>query len=230
MAVVLLIEDNLDLAAGIRHNLEREGYEVTIAEDGTTGLESARELRPDLLILDLMLPGMDGFDVLEAVRADGLDVPVLVLTSRGQELDKVRAFRLDADQYMTKPFGLLELLERIKLLLRRRAATSPADPSGGGLVRFGDVEIDPAAHRVRKAGRTVSLRPKEYDLLLALIEREGEAARRHELLRDVWGHAGRVQTRTVDWHIAELRRKLEDEPGSPRHIITVWKVGYRFER
>lgn len=228
MARIVIVEDNVDLAAGLRHNLEREGYDVRLAEDGPAGLEAIRAFHPDLVVLDLMLPGMDGFEVLERLRAEDVDVPVLVLTARGEELDRVRAFQLDADQYMTKPFGLLELLERVKMLLRRRAA--PAGREDRGITRFGDVEVDRTAHRVTKAGEPVRLRPKEYELLVALIGREGEAASRHELLRDVWGHAAAVQTRTVDWHVSELRRKLEDDPETPRHIRTVWKVGYRFER
>lgn len=228
MARILVVEDNLDLAEGLRHNLRREGYEVRVEEDGAAGLEAARELRPDLVVLDLMLPGADGFEVLEALRAEELRMPVLVLTARGEEVDKVRAFRLDADQYMTKPFGLLELLERVRMLLRR---DSPSGTNGRpDAIRFGEVVVDRAAHRVTRGGEVVELRPKEYELLLALVEREGEAVSRQELLRDVWDHGAPVRTRTVDWHVSELRRKLEADPEEPRHIRTVWKVGYRFER
>jgi len=229
MKRILLVEDNTDLAGGIRYNLEREGYEVLLAETGVEGIDLARSARPDLVILDLMLPDLDGFGVLQAMREDGMSVPVLVLTARGEEADKVRAFRLDADQYVTKPFGLLELLERVRMLLRRRGDGS-ASSSAGERIRFGDVAVDVLARRVTKAGRPVALSPKSFELLLALVQREGQAVARHDLLREVWGHLGRVQTRTVDWHVSELRSKLEDHPDDPRHIQTVWKVGYRFER
>jgi len=228
-ARILLVEDNEDLAAGIRYNLELEGYEVRWAEDGPTGLDAARRDPPDLLILDIMLPGMDGFQVLQSLREEGFDRPVLILTARGEESDKVRGFRLDADQYVTKPFGLLELLERVRALLRRR---SRAAEEGGRetLVRFGEVVVDAAARTVTKGGRDVSLTPRAFDLLLALLAHEGRVVTRQQLLRDVWGHLAAVVTRTVDSHVSELRQKLEDDPAEPRHIHTVWKVGYRFER
>lgn len=230
MARILLIEDNLELAAGIRYNLEIEGYEVHTADDGPTGVEIARRSAPDLIILDLMLPGMDGFQVLRTLRADGMQTPVLVLTARGEEVDKVRAFRLDADQFVTKPFGLLELLERIKFLLRRsRARAGGPEVSSPREIRFGEVEVDPVARRVRRHGEVIQLTPKAFDLLLALVNRAGEAVSRQELLRTVWGHRGAVLTRTVDSHISELRQKLEADSEDPRHIHTVWKAGYRFE-
>jgi DNA-binding response OmpR family regulator len=223
------VEDNLELAAGIRYNLELEGYEVRAAEDGRSGVEAVRACVPDLVILDLMLPGMDGFQVLRTLREEGVQVPVLVLTARGEEADKVRAFRLDADQYVTKPFGLLELLERVKMLLRRAGGRSPSAPADATL-RFGDVEVDPAARKVLKGGREVPLTPRAFDLLVALVASRGRVLTRQDLLRDVWGHRGRVLTRTVDSHVSELRHKLEDDPDDPRHILTVWKIGYRFER
>jgi DNA-binding response OmpR family regulator len=231
MARILLVEDNLELAAGIRFNLELEGDEVRTVEDGGAALDAAREFRPDLVILDLMLPNMDGFQVLHALRGEGLQIPVLILTARGEEADKVRAFRLDADQYLTKPFGLLELLERVKVLLRRAsgARTANGDVRSRRL-RFGSVEIDVQARRVRRGGTDVPLTPKAFALLLALIEAEGRVVSRQTLLQEVWGHRGKVLTRTVDSHISELRQKLEDDPERPRHIRTVWKAGYRFER
>lgn len=228
---ILLVEDNAELAAGIRYNLEIEGHEVRLAEDGPSGVALAREFEPDLVILDLMLPGMDGFQVLRALRDEGIDVPVLVLTARGEETDKVRAFRLDADQYVTKPFGLLELLERVGTLLRRSRGRLAAVSDGPErAIRFGEVELDPMARKVTRAGRAVSLTPKAFDLLTAMVRREGEVLSRQELLRTVWGHRGAVLTRTVDSHISELRQKLEVDPEQPRHIHTVWKAGYRFER
>jgi DNA-binding response OmpR family regulator len=228
MPRILLVEDNVELAAGIRYNLELEGYQVRTAEDGRAGVEAVRSFGPDLVILDLMLPDMDGFQVLRTLREEGVQIPVLVLTARGEEADKVRAFRLDADQYVTKPFGLLELLERVKMLLRR-AGGRPPSAAAEPRLRFGDVEVDTAARRVLKRGREVSLTPRAFDLLVALMESRGRVLTRQDLLRDVWGHRGRVLTRTVDSHVSELRHKLEDDPDDPRHILTVWKVGYRFE-
>lgn len=226
-ARILVVEDNAELADGIRYNLELEGYEVAVAGDGHAGVRLAREWRPGLIVLDLMLPGIDGYRVLQTIRAGGDRVPVLILSARGEEADKVRGFRLDADQYVTKPFGLLELLERIRSLLRRSAAgNGPARPEP---VRFGDIEIDPASRGVTRGGECVTLTPKAYELMLALVRRAGAVATRVDLLREVWGQEGDVLTRTVDSHVAELRRKLEPDAAEPRHFLTVWKVGYRFQ-
>jgi two-component system, OmpR family, alkaline phosphatase synthesis response regulator PhoP len=230
MTRVLVIEDSTDLAEGLRYNLELEGYAVKVAEDGNTGLACVREWEPDLVILDLMLPGIDGYQVLRSLRADGRQTPVLILSARGEESDKVRGFQLDADQYVTKPFGLIELLERVKSLLRRtRARTDvPENGSGAGLIAFGDVSVDPASRTVTRSGEAVSLTPKAYELMMALVKRKGAVATRVELLREVWDHRAIVLTRTVDSHMAELRKKLEHDPADPKHFITIWKVGYRF--
>ena len=225
---ILIVEDNATLAYGLRTGLEIEGYEVQVAEDGEGGLERARAWKPDLVMLDLMLPGMDGYRVLRALRDGGSDVPVLILTARGEEADKVLGFRLGADDYVTKPCGVLELLARVGALLRRSRMADHRAPLEG-LERFGTVEINPASRTVAKEGTAVALSPKEFDLLLALVRRRGAVASRVELLREVWGHRVEVMTRTVDIHIAELRRKLEDDPSQPRHILTVWKAGYRLE-
>jgi two-component system response regulator MtrA len=227
---ILIVEDNPDLAYGLRTGLEIEGYEVTVAEDGETGLARAKQWLPDLVILDLMLPGMDGYRVLRSLRDDGLEMPVLILTARGQEADKVLGFRLGADDYVTKPCGVLELLARVGALLRRSRMSERSAHSGGETIeRFANVEINPASRTVTKGGQLVALSPKEFDLLLTLVRRRGAVASRVELLREVWGHRVEVMTRTVDIHIAELRRKLEDDPSAPRHILTVWKAGYRLE-
>jgi two-component system alkaline phosphatase synthesis response regulator PhoP len=230
MTRVLVIEDSNDLAEGLRYNLELEGYAVKVANDGNTGLSLAREWDPDLVVLDLMLPGMDGYQVLRSFRGDGRQTPVLILSARGEESDKVRGFQLDADQYVTKPFGLIELLERVKSLLRRsRARTeSPESEAAVGAITFGDVAIDPASRTVTRGGESVSLTPKAYELMMALIKRKGAVATRVELLREVWDHRAIVLTRTVDSHMAELRKKLEHDPADPKHFITIWKVGYRF--
>ena len=230
MTRVLVIEDSSDLGEGLRFNLELEGYSVKVAEDGNTGLAAAREWEPDLVILDLMLPGIDGYQVLRSMRADGRQTPVLILSARGEESDKVRGFQLDADQYVTKPFGLIELLERVKSLLRRTRARTDVNENGAGVghVTFGDVSIDPASRAVMRSGEAVSLTPKAYELMMALIKRKGAVATRVELLREVWDHRAIVLTRTVDSHMAELRKKLEHDPADPKHFITIWKVGYRF--
>src|SRR5204863_56318 len=186
---ILIVEDNPDLAYGLRTGLEIEGYDVQVAEDGETGLERARAWKPDLVMLDLMLPGMDGYRVLKTLREGGSDVPVLILTARGEEADKVLGFRLGADDYVTKPCGVLELLARVGALLRRsRMAERSAHAGSETIERFGDVEINPASRTVTKAGEVVALSPKEFDLLLTLVRRRGAVASRVELLREVWGH------------------------------------------
>jgi two-component system, OmpR family, alkaline phosphatase synthesis response regulator PhoP len=225
---ILVIEDNRNLATGLRNNLEIEGYEVDVAADGTTGLAQARAQSPDLVVLDLMLPGMDGYRVLKTLREEGINTPVLILSARGEETDKVLGFHLGADDYVAKPFGLLELLARVDALLRR-AAANRATPPLSGPIEFGDVQIDPGTHTVRRRGETVLLRPKEYDLLIALLQRRGQVVTRGELLEEVWGYSGEVYSRTVDTHVAELRRKLEENAAEPQHILTVRKTGYRIQ-
>ena len=227
---ILIIEDNYDLAQGLANNLEIEGYEVEAVHDGAEGLDRARANDLSLVILDLALPGLDGYRVLSALRAEDNDVPVLILTARSDEADKVRGFRYGADDYVTKPFGLLELLGRVHALLRR--AGSPARVVGqlsslGERVHFGEIEVRPSTHGVYRRGFPVSLRPKEFELLMALLRRGGKIVPRLELLRDVWGYDADVVSRTVDTHVAELRRKLEDDPANPRYIVTVRKAGYR---
>lgn len=222
---ILLVEDNADLAFGLAGNLEVEGYRVTVAPDGRSGLAAARREAPDLLVLDLMLPDLDGIRVLKTLREDGFAGPVLLLTARGEESDKVRGFRLGADDYVTKPFGLLELLARVEALLRRSAPREEAD-----VERFGDVAIDLASRSVTRGGRPVELAPKEYDLLVALLRARGAVLTRQQLLGRVWGYADAVVSRTIDTHVLELRRKLEADPAAPRHLLTARKVGYRLAR
>ena len=225
-ARILVVEDNLALAEGIAYNLRHERYEARIAEDGRAGLAAVREWAPDLVILDLTLPELDGFQVLSAMRREHVMVPVIILTARGEEADKVRGFRLDADQYVTKPFGVMELLERVGALLRRASARADVTPPR---IRFADVVVDAAARTVTRAGEPCTLTPKAFELLLALVRRQGRVATRVELLGEVWGYGAFVMSRTVDSHVAELRRKLEADPANPRHVVTVWKVGYRFD-
>jgi len=227
---VAIIEDNESMAFGLQRTLEADGYEVYVASDGRMGARLVREIDPDLILLDIMLPAADGFSVLRTLRSDGVSAPVLILTARGEEADKVHGFRLGADDYVTKPFGLSELLMRIEALIRRsgRAGAIEATPRAEEL-GFGDVRINPAASIVTRGGHPVALTPKELDLLLALVRHPGVVLTRVALLREVWGHRAEVMTRTVDIHVAELRRKLEDVPAKPRHFVTVWKRGYRFD-
>jgi two-component system, OmpR family, alkaline phosphatase synthesis response regulator PhoP len=226
---ILVVEDNPDLAFGLRNNLEIEGYEIEVAEDGQLALDHARQASFDLVILDLTLPVIDGYRVLRTLRDEGNMVPVLILSARGEETDKVRGFRLGADDYVTKPFSLLELLARVEAILRRRPAPgdAAAAPDESHLLRFGDVVVDRAAQRATRRGEDVRLTHRELALLLALADRNGAVAGRMELLKEVWGHRAAVLSRTVDTHVMELRRKLEIDPANPRHIITVWKTGYR---
>ena len=226
---ILLIEDNANLAFGLSRSLQAEGFEVEVEGDGAAGLERAIAIKPDLIVLDLMLPGMDGYTVLERLRDAGNRVPVLILTARGEETDKISGFRLGADDYVTKPFSLSELIARVQAILRRaRGSDAPAESMMPE--QFGSITIDPSSRIVTRAGTQVSLTPKEFDLLLTLTRRKGAVASRLELLKEVWGHQAEVMTRTVDIHIAELRRKLEEDPSDPKHILTVWKAGYRLER
>jgi len=221
MADLLLVEDHRDLARGLKANLELEGHAVTHCERGDRAMELLSGRVFDLVILDVMLPGADGIAVLRDMRRRGIATPVLMLTARGEELDMVNALRRGADDYVTKPFGLMELLARVEALLRRSGGRGPPPEQ-----RIGPWTIRRASRQVLIGGREIPLAPKEYDLLLALADRPGEVLSRHELLSRVWGHSGEVATRTVDTHMAELRRKLEDDAARPRYLLTARGAGY----
>ena len=226
MTRILLVEDNDDLAFGLRATLEFEGYEVDVVGDGREASTRIAEFEPSLVLLDLMLPGLDGYEVLSRLRNTGSKTPVLILTARGEEADVLTGFDRGADDYVTKPFSTAELLARVRALLRR--AGGPNSVERLPVERFGDVEVNPASGQVIRDGEPVTLTPKEFDLLVALLRRKGAVASRTELLGEVWEYANpEVETRTVDVHIAELRRKLEIDPANPRHIVTVRKKGYR---
>jgi DNA-binding response OmpR family regulator len=227
MVPILIVEDNQSYAAGLRSNLEIEGFEVEVAHDGTTGLRLLHEHPPALVILDLMLPGVDGYEVLRAIRDARLDVPVLVLTARKDEPDKLRAFGLGGDDYVTKPCGILELVARVRALLRRAQAQRDEPTSW---MRIGQLEIFPPTRSARRDGAHIELRPKEYDLLLALIRHSGRIVSRAELLREVWGYTVGTVSRTVDTHIVGLRQKVETDPLAPEHILTVRSAGYFLRR
>jgi DNA-binding response OmpR family regulator len=224
-ARILLIEDNADLALGFRRSLELEGHDVVVAADGEEGLRRIRQDAPDLVILDLMLPRLSGFEVLRTLRIEGYGMPVLILSAKGEEVDKVQGFRLGADNYAVKPVGVLELLARVEAMLRR-GATSRSDPER---YRFGGVRVDVATRSVTRDGAPISLSPKEFDLLVHLLRHEGAVVSRNVLLREVWGYKRPIATRTVDAHIALLRAKLEADASAPRHLITVRKAGYRVD-
>jgi DNA-binding response OmpR family regulator len=228
MSDILIIEDNADIARGLRDNLEVEGYEVDVALDGEQGLARLRGRPPKLVILDLMLPRLDGMQVLRRLRDEGFEMPVLILSARAGEAEKVRGFRVGADDYVTKPFGLRELLARVDALFRRkRRLTSDADHVATiPPTRFGDVEIRYDSRTVLRRGTPVPLRPREFDLLAALARHANTVVARRSLLDEVWAYDDGVQTRTVDTHVVELRRKIESDPARPCYIVTVRKAGY----
>ena len=229
---ILIIEDNRNLVLGLRHNLELDGHRVDAAFSGAAGLDRARARESDLIILDLMIPRPDGFQILRTLREEGVETPVIVLTARGTEEDKVRGLRLGADDYVTKPFGLLELMARVDAIRRRiRLSAGGREPGRDTApVVMGDIRVEPATRTVTRAGEPVALRPKEFELLLALARRDGEVVSRYELLEEVWGYGADVVSRTVDTHIGQLRAKLERNPAAPRLILTVRKSGYRLQR
>ena len=224
MSRILLVEDNHDYAATLAANLEREGYEVSVAANGSEGLERARRGGADLIILDLMLPGMSGYTLLQRLRDAGHETPVLIMTARGTEDEKLRGFRLGADDYVVKPCGLREILARVRALLRR-AGNAPGDRDAR--FRVGDLVIDLGARTVQQGTRALQLRPKEFDLLAALVRHRGRVVSRDQLLTEVWGYAEGTESRTVETHLAALRQRLDDDPRAPRYILTVRGAGYR---
>jgi DNA-binding response OmpR family regulator len=230
MGNILIIEDNDDIAVGLRDNLELEGHVVRTAATGADGVAAAKAWDPDVIILDLGLPDMDGHQVMRLLRRDGITSGVLILSARDAEAEKVVGLRLGAEDYVTKPFGMLELLARVETILRRgRVAAAPLEivAPHRTTIRLGALEIDHEARQVKRNGQLVSLSPKEFDLLDALIRRAGAVVKRGDLLREVWGYSAFVSSRTVDTHVAQLRRKLESDPANPEFILTVQKAGYR---
>lgn len=229
MRRILVVEDNAALAEGLRLNLYHDGHDVRVTTSGEAGLGAVRSWDPELMILDLMLPGVDGIEVLRTLRDEGRDLPVLILSARGLEADRLRGFRHGADDYVVKPFSLPELLARVAAMLRRYGAAA-AGVAQANAWRFGSVTVDRATHEVHRAGEPVELRPREFELLVALLRRQGRVATRAELLDEVWQYEADVVSRTVDVHVLELRRKLEEDPANPAHILTVRKTGYRLAK
>jgi len=234
MRRVLIVEDDEAMSVALRDGFAYEGYEVSLAKDGEAALDLARRKPVDLMILDVMLPKMTGLDVCKRLRGDGSAVPIIMLTARGQEIDKVLGLKLGADDYVTKPFGFMELLARAEAVLRRAAASSGSGGAGthGALApldacEVGDLALDFRCHRAAKGGRPVELSAREWELLAYFIRHRGEVVTRERLLDDVWGYNAVPFTRTVDMHVAKLRKKIEDDPAEPRLLVTVHRLGYR---
>ncbi len=225
MTKILIVEDEPNMVAGLRDNFEYEGYEVMTAGDGVAGLDRALRDAPDLVILDVMMPRMSGLDVCKQLKAKRPSVPIIMLTARGQEVDKVVGLELGADDYVTKPFSIRELLARVKAVLRRARSAGTKELEQ---YSFGDVEVNLRNCQVLRKGKAVDFSSKEFELLKYFIAHTGEALSRDRLLEDVWGYDHFPSTRTVDAHIVRLRQKLEAKPDDPRFILTVHGTGYKF--
>jgi two-component system alkaline phosphatase synthesis response regulator PhoP len=225
---VLFVEDEEALQMTVGDRLRNEGYSVEYASTGNEGFEKATQLPFDLIILDVMLPKRDGFDVCKGIREAGLITPILMLTARGQTSDKVNGLKIGADDYVTKPFNMLELVARVEALMRR-APIRPAAQTQTGAVDFGSIRVDLAGTEATRNGKLVNLSAREFQLLRYFIERRGATLSREELLKQVWGYSADMYTRTVDVHVASLRQKLEDDPKQPKFILTVQGFGYKFK-
>jgi len=223
MPRILVVEDEASIALALEDDLKKEGYEVEIARDGDAASRRAREVPFDLILLDVMLPGIDGFEVCRELRQARVRTPILMLTARTQEAEKVLGLEAGADDYVTKPYSPRELRARIRALLRRAAGDLPE------IYRFGDVEVDFLRHEVRRAGLPVELTPTEFKLLAAFVRHPGRVLTRDQLLDEVWGHGVFVTERVVDNQVTNLRKKIERVPSEPRHVVNVRGVGYRFE-
>ncbi|MBN2416372.1 response regulator transcription factor [bacterium] len=224
MAVILIIEDETAMAAGLKDNLEFEGHEVIIADNGALGMRLAMDRRPDLILLDIMLPGISGFDVCREIRAAGLTMPVIMLTARGEEIDKVLGLEIGADDYITKPFSVRELLARIKAVMRRTGTGESAVTP----VRFGRLQVDLTRYTAHEGAGPVELTHKEFEIIRYFHRHAQTTVSRDDLIEQVWGYDAFPSTRTVDNHILKLRKKIEPDPAHPRHILTVHGIGYKF--
>lgn len=222
---VLIVEDDQAMAVALRDGFEYEGYTVQVARDGAVGLKLASDRDLDLIVLDVMLPKMSGFDVCKQLRSAGNETPIIMLTARGQEIDKVVGLKIGADDYVTKPFSFMELMARVEALIRRsnRKPEQSVDE-----FKFGDVMVNFKRFEVSKAGQPLEMSPREFNILKYFIEHRGEVITRDQLLDSVWGYGSFPLTRTVDMHIAKLRQKIEDTPHDPKFVITVHRVGYKF--
>jgi two-component system alkaline phosphatase synthesis response regulator PhoP len=222
---ILIIEDEEDLVKGLKLNLADEGYEVDWAADGAEGLRKAMEERPDLIILDIMLPKMNGLDICRELRKENISIPIIMLTAKGEEIDKVLGLEIGADDYMTKPFSIRELLARIKAHLRREKRERKTVPD---VYRFGDVEIDFTHFKVKRKDKELDLTSLEIEILKYFIAHREEVVTREALLDKIWGYEKYPTTRTIDNHILKLRKKIEGDPSHPEYILSVYGEGYRF--
>jgi DNA-binding response OmpR family regulator len=225
---LLIVEDEESIRFLLRQNMEFEGYEVVEASDGEEGLKLAQAEGPDLILLDLMLPKMSGMEVCKRLRAAGNAVPIIMLTARGEQMDKVIGLKTGADDYITKPFDVLELAARIEAIIRRSASASKSKKSLP--FQFGDVEVDFKAQVIRKGDQTHEMNRTESDLLKYFLDNEGKVLPREQIIADVWGHDFLLSSRTIDTHVTYLRKKIEDNPSDPQHIVTIHRVGYKFVR
>lgn len=221
---ILIIEDEPGLRIAVRDELEFEGFDVDVADDGPSGLAAVRRSAPDLVVLDLMLPGQNGFQICHTLRTEGIRTPIIIVTARGQEIDKVRGLELGADDYLTKPFGLAELVARIRAVLRR----ARKDEEERDILEAHPIKVDLRRHRAFKSNRELHLTDMEFRILALLLKRCGEVVTRDEFLKQIWGEEVYVTHRTVDTHMATLRKKIEDDPEKPVYIRSVRNVGYRF--
>lgn len=225
---VLVVEDNKDLLNLLKINLSDQGYEVITAEDGEMALNQFTSRNPSMIILDVMLPKLDGLEVCKRIRKENRMVPILMLTAKSEEVDKVLGLELGADDYMTKPFSIRELLARVKAIIRRLHVQEEEGKEGGKVMEFDDLVMDTAKRKVTLNGESIELTSKEYDLLKLFFSHPGKAYSREELLNTVWGYSYEGYSHTVNSHINRLRSKIEDDPSDPHYIRTVWGVGYRF--
>ena len=224
METVLIVEDDPALLTGLKDNFAYKGYKVLTAADGEKGLDAALNARPDLILLDLMLPKINGYEICRLIRQEGLEMPIIMLTAKSEESDVVLGLNIGADDYVTKPFSINELLARASAFLRRARKADSED-----VIEFGDLRLDRAAHRLFRAGAEIELSPKEFNLLLYFVEKTGRALTRDEILNAVWGYDCIVTSRSVDRFVTTLRNKIEPDPANPVFIHTVRQVGYRFE-
>jgi DNA-binding response OmpR family regulator len=225
---ILVVEDDNNLLETLRYNLEKEGYKVFTAADGAAGVDTARLEKPDLVILDVMLPSMSGYEVCRVIRKE-MNVPIMMLTARAEETDKIVGLEIGADDYVTKPFSVRELLARVKAMLRRSQMVQAEPASEGIVVQAGDIRIDTARHHAEKGHKKLDLTPKEFDLLAFLAKNKGFVFTRDQLLEKVWGYDFAGDTRTVDVHIRWLREKVEADPNEPKLLQTVRGIGYKLE-
>jgi len=225
---ILVVEDNKDLLNLLKINLRDEGYTIHAAENGEIALQKFEEVEPDLVVLDVMLPKVDGFEVCKQIRRKNRMVPILMLTAKAEEVDKVLGLELGADDYMTKPFSIREFLARVKAMFRRLEVASEIQDNEDAILQFDDLEVDRAKRKVTLKGKTIELTSKEYELLLQFFQNPGKAYSRGELLNTVWGYSYEGYSHTVNSHINRLRSKIEEDASEPHYIRTVWGVGYRF--